>query len=238
MPLSLESRFCGNVYIIRCDGRIVAGDELKLLEAALDLGAHEFTRLVLQVSGVERLDSVGIGLLVRYAVRVRKHGGDLRLVGPSSSVAALLKVTMLSRVLEVFPTEQDAITSFGEERSPKKLPPVVGPRVLVLDESADMCTFFRTVLTQHGFDVKSATCFYDAKILLGVDNADYILLGPDAPYLPTQTVVESLRALAPRARALQLGADFKVRGALEATETLLQMFAAQSRFAQSNIPAS
>jgi hypothetical protein len=65
MALRLESRFCGNVYIIHCAGRIVLGDEVKALEAALDVGAREFLRIVLCVSEAERLDSVGIGLLVR-----------------------------------------------------------------------------------------------------------------------------------------------------------------------------
>ena len=47
MPPSLNSRVCGNVYIIQCKGRIVAGDEAKSLEGALHLGAREFARLVL-----------------------------------------------------------------------------------------------------------------------------------------------------------------------------------------------
>ena len=38
MLLSLKSRFVGNVYVIECVGRVVLGEEVKALEAALDGG--------------------------------------------------------------------------------------------------------------------------------------------------------------------------------------------------------
>src|ERR1035437_1409293 len=117
MPLSLNSRFCGNVYIIQCRGRLVAGDEVKSLEGALEVGVREFSRLVLHVGEVDRLDSTGMGLLVRYAANTRKRGGDIRLAAPPPFVVTLLDVTKLSRVLQIHPTEEDAILSFLRERS-------------------------------------------------------------------------------------------------------------------------
>jgi hypothetical protein len=39
--MGLKPRFCGNVHIIQCQGRIVAGDEAKSLEADLDLTSRE-----------------------------------------------------------------------------------------------------------------------------------------------------------------------------------------------------
>jgi anti-anti-sigma regulatory factor len=70
MLLTLNSRFVGNVYIIRCSGRVVLGEEAKALEGALDTGAREFSRMVVNLSEVNRLDSIGMGLLVRYAERL------------------------------------------------------------------------------------------------------------------------------------------------------------------------
>jgi anti-anti-sigma factor len=224
MPLSLNSRFCGNVCIIHCSGRIVAGDEVKSLEAALDLGAREVPRLVLCVSEVERLDSIGIGLLVRYASRMRKRGGDIRLASPPPFVVALLKLTMLSGILQAHATEDDAILSFLKQPSAQNAQEKAGPRVLVLDPSADLCAFVKTVLMQHGFDVKSTSYLHDARILLQVDDVDYILVGPDTVQFRSESAIGSLKALAPKAAALQLGADFKCRDAIEATEALLRLF--------------
>jgi anti-anti-sigma factor len=224
MSLSLETRFCGNVYIIQCKGRIVMGEEVKLLEAALELAARQFTRLVLNVAEVNRLDSTGLGLLVRYAANMHKRGGDVRLAAPTPFIVKLIDMTKLSAVLPVDATEDDAILSFLRQRSALKAKEKRGPRVLVVDQSADLCAFVRAVLTEHGFDVKSASLVRDAKILLQVDGAEYILVGPGSLQLPAETVAGSLKPLAPKATTLQLGADFKSHDAHQATEVLLRLF--------------
>jgi anti-anti-sigma factor len=224
MLLSLSSRFVGNVYIIRCVGRVVLGDEVKALEAALEAGAREFSRIVLDLSEVNRLDSIAIGLLVRYAERLGKAGGGLRLAAAPPFVVNILNMTKLSSILPSYATEEEAIVSFLKQGSAGGVKERQGARVIVVDESADLCTFVRTVLTQHGYDVKSTCSFRDAKILLGADSVDYILVGPGNPQLSSETILKTLTSLAPEAKTLQLDADFKIRDAREATEALLQMF--------------
>src|SRR5580704_3667997 len=229
MPVSLKSRLCGNVFVIQCQGRVVAGDEVKALETALDTVAREVSRIVLHVGEVERLDSIGIGLLVRYAARLRKRGGDIRLAAPPRFITALLKLTMLSTVLQAYPTEDEAILSFLHQSSINKAQQRPAGRVLVLDESADLCAFVRSVLMQYDFDVRSANLVRDARILLQVDAVDYILLSSDSPQLCSEPVVGSLKALAPKATTLQLAPDFKSRDALDATSALLQLFGVQQQ---------
>jgi anti-anti-sigma factor len=224
MLLSLNSRHVGNVYIIECTGRLVLGEEVKALETAFDQGAHEYKRFVLDLSELNRLDSIAMGLLVRYAEHMGKRGGGVRLAGAPPFVETLLHMTKLSNLLQSYPTEEEAILSFLKEHPAAETQERRGPRVLVVDESADLCVFARTVLTQHGFDVRSTCSFRDAKILLQVDEVEYILVGPGTPQLSAETVMETLTALAPKAIALRLDADFKIRDAREATNALLQMF--------------
>jgi anti-anti-sigma factor len=224
MLLSLKSRFVGNVYVIECVGRVVLGEEVKALEAALETGEREFTRIVLNLAGVNRLDSIAMGLLVRFAERLGKRGGGLRLATPPPFVTNLLNMTKLSGMLPGYPTEEEAILSFLKQGSGGEAEEKRGPRVLVFDESADLCVFVRTVLVGRGYDVRSTCSFHDARILLGVDGVDYIVVGPSTPQLSAETVVESLTALSPGAKTLRLAADFKIRDAREATDTLLEMF--------------
>ncbi len=224
MLLSLNSRSIGNVYIIQCKGRVVLGEEVKALETALDQGAHEFTRFVLNLSELNRIDSIGLGLLVRYAERMQKQGGGIRLAASPPFVETLLNMSKISGLLPNYPAEEEAILSFLKQSSVQQAQTRSGPRVLVVDESADLCVFVRTVLAQHGFDVKSTYTFRDARILLQVDTVEYILVGPGMPQLSSETVLRSLTALAPKATPLQLDVDFKIRDAREATDALLQMF--------------
>jgi anti-anti-sigma factor len=224
MLLSLKSRFVGNVYVIECVGRVVLGEEVKALEAALEFAEREFTQIVLNLSEVNRLDSIAMGLLVRYAERLGKRGGGLRLAGPPPFVTNLLNMTKLSMMLPGYPTEEEAIVSFLEETSGQATQERRGPRVLMFDESADLCVFVRTVLMGQGYDVRSTCSFRDAKILLRVDGVEYIVVGPSTPRLSAETVVQSLTALSPQANVLQLAADFKIQDAQQATDALLGMF--------------
>lgn len=225
MPLQLTTRFCQNVYIIHCTGRIVLGEELSSLEAALGQSVRECGQVVLNLSEVSRLDSIGLGLVVRYVTNLRKRSGDLRLAAPPAFVMHLLEMTMLVEVIQTYATEQDAISSFSKDPSVKNNQDCRGPRVLVVDSSADLCVFIRSVLSQHGFDVKSANLVRDAKTMLQVGDIDVILVGPGTPQLSSENVAQSLRAVAPNIKTLQLGADFKSHHAHEAAAILLEMFA-------------
>jgi anti-anti-sigma factor len=226
MPLTLNSRFRGDVYIIQCVGRIVAGAEVKILETALAGDELEFPRIVLDVHEVDRVDSSGLGLLVRHAAKLGKRGGGIRLAEPKPFLTELLDLTRLSSLLTTHATEEDAVLAFAGGRSTQTARQERGPRVLLLDQSADLCAFVRNVLAQHGFDVQATHHLGDAKVLLKVDAVDYILLGPDASQFPSDTVLSSLSALAPRAAALQLPADFNCCDANQCAELLLQMFGA------------
>jgi len=130
----------------------------------------------------------------------------------------------LSSILQMHPTEEEALLSFLRNRRAEKPEVKPGSRVLFFDPSPDLCAFVRAVLTQHGFDVKSTSNFGDAKVLLRVDDVDYVVAGPGTPQLSPQTALRSLKPLMPRAAAFHLDANFPSLDAHEATETLLKLF--------------
>jgi len=223
MSLALESRHCGSVYVVRCAGRIVTGEESALLEETLKRGLREFTRVVLNVSEVDRVDSSGMGLLVRFLWHTRTRGGDLRLAAPTRIVTDLLEMTKLSAVFRVFPDEEAAIVSLLNDGA---LTPAdtanTGPRVLFLDPSPDTCAFVRALLSRHGYRVLSTGLMGDAKVLLCASTVDVIVLGPDSGALSTPAMVNVLQELAPSAKTVVLERDFKSRAADEAGMALLE----------------
>ncbi len=224
MPLTLESDFIDNVHIIRCTGAILLGDEARALEDAFNQRSFAYTNLVLNLQDVRRLDSIGLGLLVRYMTTLRKRNGDLRIAAPSHFVSSLLDLTMLSTILQTFPTERDAVASYST-KSPAPLPqPAHGPRVLVVDPSTDLCAFVRSVLAQHSFDVKSSSMVQDAKVILRSNPVDILLIGPGTPQLSSDTAAQTLSAVAPKARTLRLPPDFKTHHAHQAADILLNLF--------------
>ena len=236
MPLQIEERFCGNVFILQCTGRIVIGEELDALESALEKVVREFQRIVLNVAAVTRADSSGVGLVVRYANNLRKRGGDIRLAAPPPFVLEILAITMLDTVIDTFPTEQDAIVSFLRQPAAPGADDQPGHRVLVVDRSADLGAFVRAVLSRHGYEVRSASLVSDAKVLLQVHSADYILVGPGTPQMPAAAILAALQDLAPQATALELTPEFRTFDAQQAAGMLLEMFQERPVAAVLNLP--
>jgi len=225
MSLSVEARHCGTIYAVRCNGRIVVGEEAEVLEAAMNRGLREFLRFVLDTGGVSRVDSTGVGLLVRFLSHVRNRGGDLRLSAPPPFLSQLLQVTKLDGIFRVYDSEDEAIVSFLKEpRTEKSDEARVGPMVLFVDQSPDLCAFVRTLLHRHGYEALSTLSLHDAKTLLKSSQFDYIVVGPNSSHHLSDNVVASLKTLAPSAVSVQLQDGFKYESADRAGhELLLQM---------------
>lgn len=224
MPLHVDTRFLGNVGILECRGQIVIGQELKQLEAAVQMAGRDVNRLVLVVEKVDRLDSTGLGLIVRSADAFRKRGGDLRLADAPQFITHLLTVTKLDSLLKGYASEEEAILSFLRQPFVEKAPEQPGRRVLVIDRSPEVGAFIRAVLTQHGFQVKTASLVSDARMLLMFQQVDYILFGPATPDSAVQAGSASLRPVAPNAVPLSLNSEFATCDACQAAEVLLGLF--------------
>jgi anti-anti-sigma factor len=222
MPLTIESHFCENVFILSCSGQIVIGPEAKTLEKCLEIAKREFRHLIIDMAHITRLDSIGLGMLVRTVDALRKSGGDLRIANPPAFVTDLLKMTKLTGFLQSCSSVEEAIASFltliPDEADEG------GHRVLLIDRSPDMGAFIRAVLTQHGYQVRSASMVSDAKLLLRFQSTDYILFGPGTPESAVQAGSVMLRSLAPRAVPLALAAEFSTYDAQRATDALLGAF--------------
>jgi anti-anti-sigma factor len=224
MSLTLQSRFAGDIYIIQCAGPILLGPEATALQAELEAAhARRFHNFVLSFAdntNASRMDSVGLGLIVRFAERLRHHRGDIRLAAPTPFLTNLLAVTNISKVLAAFPTEDEAILSYLHRSAPHDTPAHHGPRVLFLSPSADLASFVRTVLEQHGYDVRSASLVRDARLLLQSLGADFILTtaGPSSAQ-----AFAALQPIAPKARALTLPPDFTSLDAHDASASLLAL---------------
>ncbi|HUI84008.1 MAG TPA: STAS domain-containing protein [Candidatus Binatia bacterium] len=228
MSLSVDCRPCGKVYVIRCYGRIVAGEEGSLLEGAIERGLIEFVRLVLNVAEVTRVDSTGMGLLVRFLSHTRNRGGDVRLAAPQPFLTTLLQLTKLGNVFRVHDSEEAAIVSFLKD--PLSTSPqagAAGPLVLFIDESPDLCAFVRTLLQGHGYEVLSTCRVRDARILLTAAKVDFIVLGPDSSRMPPDGVAASLKSLAPSATTVLLESGFKLGDPERAAFDLLQRMQAR-----------
>lgn len=80
-----------------------------LVELVSD-GAHN---IVIDLDGVEFLDSTGIGVLVGGLKRVRGHGGDLALVCTQQRILKVFEITGLAAVFSIFDSVPAATSSLA-----------------------------------------------------------------------------------------------------------------------------
>ena len=112
LKLSLETRNCGDVMIVHCQGRIVYRDEATALSRVVGEFLQFRGKVVLDLSGVSSIDSAGIGELVLLHTQAQSQDAEMKYASPSPLVRELLGLTNLDSVLEIHPSLGDALAAF------------------------------------------------------------------------------------------------------------------------------
>ncbi|MDT0187109.1 STAS domain-containing protein [Microbacterium sp. ARD31] len=96
------------VAIIRGAGKLNMVSAPDLRAAVHSAVEDQFTRIVVDLSKIDFMDSSGLGALVGSLKTARQAGGDLRIAAPSAQVTMVLQLSNLDRVLASFDTAEDA----------------------------------------------------------------------------------------------------------------------------------
>jgi anti-sigma B factor antagonist len=102
--LTLEIDRADGVAVVRCHGRLVAGMDDVLYTEVRQL-FPDYKRIVLDLTGLTHMDSMGLGALVRLNVSARSAGCDLELINLGKQVRQLLGTTNLLLVFTVIGEE-------------------------------------------------------------------------------------------------------------------------------------
>ena len=116
----MERREREGIILLDLSGRLVAGEEAATLRDAIKHLAVGPVNVILNMEGVDYIDSTGLGGLVICYTSIRKAGGAVKLLNLSRRNIELLVLTKLETVFEVFNDEQDAVNSFFPDRELKK----------------------------------------------------------------------------------------------------------------------
>ena len=112
-PIKVEP----DVTVIRLTGSLNLGNTLIGIESSLKRMIDEGVRkLVIDLSGVNYIDSAGIGMLVSCTGHIEKNGGKMRIAGSHGPVAKVFDVVHLDRITPLDPDVDTAcrnLTSGG-----------------------------------------------------------------------------------------------------------------------------
>lgn len=115
MSFQVAARERDRIVVVDVVGRFTISDSRTQLR---DL-VHVFTgngrkKFLINLAGVDFVDSDGLGELTRCYSIVRQVGGEMKLAGVHKKVQALLELTRLVNLFEIHSDEHVALQAFKE----------------------------------------------------------------------------------------------------------------------------
>ena len=154
MKLICHSQKAGDVVVIRCSGRIVAGEEVRSLQSETEKFLLETKKFVLQLAEVAYVDSGGLGAIVRLLGTLRAARGDLKLCQLSTFLLEVFESTNLKGLFPSYGTEAEAIAAFSQRPPAPALGTVATQKkVICIDSSGDLLAYLSAFLKRRNFEV-------------------------------------------------------------------------------------
>ena len=100
-PLSLRIYAQGDATVVECSGRLISGGTDQLRREVKGLFPHT-KRVILDLTNVIQMDSMGLGAVVSLYASAKAAGCDLKLINLSKRVREIFRVTNLLSVFEVY----------------------------------------------------------------------------------------------------------------------------------------
>lgn len=107
--IDLDLDMDAGAAVIRLRGRLTMVNAAALRSAVTDALAAGRTRIVVDLSDCEFMDSSGLGAVIGGLKTARQAGGDLRIASLSPQVSTVLQLTNLDRVLRPYDTVAGAL---------------------------------------------------------------------------------------------------------------------------------
>jgi len=114
LPLQLNVREVGRVAVIDAAGRLTLTDgHTKLRDAIHVFAQNGSKKFLLNLAGLDFVDSYGIGEVARCYSTVRRAGGEMKLVAVQPRVLSVLSMSRLTTVFQIYSAEGVALESFA-----------------------------------------------------------------------------------------------------------------------------
>jgi anti-anti-sigma factor len=115
LKLSLEACALGGAVVLHCRGRILFHGEARALATMVAEVLHSARRMVIDLAGIDSIDSVGLGELVLTHMWAEASGYGLKFACPKKSVRYLFEATNLVSLFDIYPSVPEAVATMVQE---------------------------------------------------------------------------------------------------------------------------
>jgi len=111
--MKLASREQDGVIVLAPKGKIMGGPDATAMHEMLhDLVAHDKKMVVIDLAGVDWMNSTGLGILISGLTTMKNCDGDLKLANVTDKIKSLLTITKLVTVFESHDSVDSAVEAF------------------------------------------------------------------------------------------------------------------------------
>ena len=110
-PLRIDVEEQGDAAVIRLVGSANMDAAADLQERLVELADAPRRRLILDLSGLDFVSSVGLGAIIAAHLRCRHHKCQISLVAPQTRILELLEVTRLTRLFTIHESVKAAMAA-------------------------------------------------------------------------------------------------------------------------------
>jgi anti-sigma B factor antagonist len=99
------------ILVVTIEGNLMGDTSGKELLDAISEHVNDSINLcAVDLSGVEYMNSNGIGVLINILTKMRNRNGEAVLINPSDQIKKLLIITKLNSIFDVVGTKEEAIS--------------------------------------------------------------------------------------------------------------------------------
>jgi anti-sigma B factor antagonist len=111
--MTISTEAINDVVVAKVPGKALdASNSRDFKSATAPLLIHK-VKLVLDLEGIDFIDSTGLGALVSCLREAHAHEGEIKLCGLTKRVRALFELVRMHRVFEIFNNPLEATNSYG-----------------------------------------------------------------------------------------------------------------------------
>ncbi len=115
LQMTLEAGHSGSAVVLHCQGRMIFHREARALSSIVTEVLPSAHRMVVDLAGIDAIDSSGLGELVLTHMWAEAAGYSLKFASPKRSVRHLFEVTNLVSVLDMYASVPAAMAAMISE---------------------------------------------------------------------------------------------------------------------------
>jgi len=110
--MQIEKKKSDSCNLFYLQGKLLGGPEAQVLmeeiQKLLDEGEKN---VILNLAGIERMNSSGLGILMSVFTSFKNNGGSVKLVEMRDNIKKLFRITKLSQIFDMYDTEAEALST-------------------------------------------------------------------------------------------------------------------------------